>query len=71
MAFTRLIRFVDEQDHISYGDLQSEWSETKTIGSEVQILDGNLQSGFTRTDRKAKIKTASSRFEIGYGLLIV
>ncbi|KAJ9161076.1 Fumarylacetoacetate hydrolase domain-containing protein 2 [Coniochaeta hoffmannii] len=54
MSFQRLVRFVNEQGRTLYGDLKSETPSDLT-GVEVEVLEGDIQSGFKSTGRKDKI----------------
>ncbi|KAB5582858.1 hypothetical protein GE09DRAFT_1246746 [Coniochaeta sp. 2T2.1] len=54
MSFQRLVRFVNEQGATQYGDLKVEATGDLT-GQEVEVLEGDVQSGFKATGRTEKI----------------
>ena len=54
MSFQRLLRFVNEQGVTQYGDLKVE-ATGDLIGQEVEVLDGDIASGFRATGRTEKI----------------
>ena len=56
MAFDRLIRFVNEDDKVLYGNLDQVYHSRDIIGLEVEVLGGNLKDGFTKTSNRAKVK---------------
>lgn len=55
MSFQRLVRFVNEQGTTLYGDLKTE-APADLAGVEVDVLEGDVQSGFKSTGRKDKIQ---------------
>jgi 2-keto-4-pentenoate hydratase/2-oxohepta-3-ene-1,7-dioic acid hydratase in catechol pathway len=55
MSFQRLVRFVNDQGATQYGDLKSEPTGDLT-GQEVEVLEGDLDSGFKSTGRTEKIQ---------------
>jgi transcription initiation factor TFIIH subunit 2 len=55
MSFQRLVRFVNAEGKTQYGDLKKEASGD-LIGQEVEVLEGNLDSGFTSTGKTEQIK---------------
>ncbi|KAH9236557.1 hypothetical protein K456DRAFT_1721907 [Colletotrichum gloeosporioides 23] len=55
MSFDRLIRFVDEEGRTSYGDLAKPLAAKEIIGTEVTVVVGTLQYGFTRTNEKRTV----------------
>jgi hypothetical protein len=55
MSFQRLVRFVNEQGTTLYGDLKTE-APADLTGVEVDVLEGDVQSGFKSTGRKDKIQ---------------
>ena len=62
MSFQRLVRFVNAQGATSYGDLKTEAVGDLT-GAEVELLEGDLASGFRgtgRTDTIQKVPYTSS-----------
>lgn len=57
MTFERFIRFLDEENTVQYGNLDSEMAAESIIGKSVKILHGHPLSGF--------IKTTESRTVMG------
>ncbi|KAE9580741.1 Fumarylacetoacetate hydrolase domain-containing protein 2 [Colletotrichum fructicola] len=55
MSFDRLIRFVDGEGRTSYGDLAKPLAAKEIIGIQVNVVVGNLQYGFTRTNEKRTV----------------
>jgi hypothetical protein len=55
MAFQRLVRFVNAEGKTQYGDLKSQ-PTGDLVGAEVEVLEGDVDSGFTATGRTEKIK---------------
>ncbi len=56
MAFERLIRFEDGKGDIVYGNLENETPTKEIEGSVVEIIDGSLEEGFSKTGQKATVK---------------
>ena len=54
-AFERLIRFQSEDGKTVYGNLEKETPARKIEGSSVEVLDGDVQSGFKKTGGKATV----------------
>ncbi|OIW27062.1 hypothetical protein CONLIGDRAFT_621215 [Coniochaeta ligniaria NRRL 30616] len=54
MSFQRLVRFVNGQGKTLYGDLKTEPTGDLT-GSEVEVLEGDIDQGFQSTGRTDKI----------------
>ncbi len=59
MAFERLIRFVDETDKVQYGNLAEELPTKQIAGSVVEVVEGSVESGFSKTGKTAKVKSVS------------
>jgi transcription initiation factor TFIIH subunit 2 len=59
MAFERLIRFVDEKGETRYGNLEKETPTKEIEGSVVEIIDGSIENGFSKTSQKATVKKVS------------
>lgn len=55
MSFQRLVRFVNAEGTTSFGDLKTEATGDLT-GAEVEVLEGDIQSGFRGTGRTDKIQ---------------
>ncbi|KAH6970553.1 hypothetical protein BKA56DRAFT_622230 [Ilyonectria sp. MPI-CAGE-AT-0026] len=55
MSFDRLIRFVDGEGRTTYGDLKKPLAAKDIVGTEVLVLEGNFQGGFTKTNKKCKV----------------
>lgn len=58
-AFTRLIRFEDEEGVVQWGDLTGDSGVENISGTKVNVLEGGLESGFTRTNVTKKIGKVS------------
>ena len=56
MAFERLIRFESEQGGIVYGDLPASIPTEEIEGSTVTVVDGDIDTGFSITTRRAIVK---------------
>ena len=56
MAFSRLIRFVDEQGSVRYGDLTEEVGADGIVGTEVDVLVGNPFETLSRKGEKTTVK---------------
>jgi transcription initiation factor TFIIH subunit 2 len=54
-AFERLIRFEDKEGKTVYGNLEKETPTREIEGSSVEILEGDVQSGFKKTGQKATV----------------
>lgn len=59
MGFERLIRFVSSTGETQYGNLTKETPTKEIQGSEVEILNGDIESGFEKTGEKATVKQVS------------
>jgi transcription initiation factor TFIIH subunit 2 len=59
MAFQRLVRFVNAQGVTSYGDLKGEPVGDLT-GAEVEVLEGDVETGLRGTGRTDKIEKVST-----------
>lgn len=59
MGFERLIRFVSSTGETQYGNLAKETPTKEIQGSEVEILKGDIESGFEKTGEKATVKQVS------------
>ncbi|KAI8244332.1 Fumarylacetoacetate hydrolase domain-containing protein 2 [Colletotrichum sp. SAR 10_99] len=55
MSFDRLVRFVDEEGRTSYGDLDKPLAAKEIIGTQVTVVVGTLQYGFTSTKEKRTV----------------
>lgn len=60
MSFQRLVRFVNEEGKTQYGDLKTATSDF--VGADVEVLDGDISSGFKATGRTEKIKEVCLAF---------
>lgn len=58
--FKRLIRFLDHEGQVNYGDLPSETSTDNIEGSVVSVLAGDLNCGFYRTSESKTISKVGS-----------
>jgi transcription initiation factor TFIIH subunit 2 len=54
-SFDRLIRFQTSDGAEKYGNLPSEVPTRDIEGSEVDLLDGDIKSGFKKVGGKAKV----------------
>lgn len=59
MAFERLIRFEDEEGKVVYGNLEKETPTKEIEGSVVEVIDGSIEKGFSKTSPKATVKKVS------------
>lgn len=59
MGFERLIRFVSSMGETQYGNLTKETPTKEIQGSEVEILKGDIESGFEKAGKKATVKQVS------------
>jgi hypothetical protein len=50
MEFDRLIRFVDGDGHTVFGNLSEETPLSQIQGLTVQLVKGDLDTGFKRSD---------------------
>ncbi|KAL5118812.1 hypothetical protein ACEQ8H_003315 [Pleosporales sp. CAS-2024a] len=55
MSFERLIRFQTPDGGEKYGNLEKEVPTREIEGSEVEVLEGDIKSGFQKTGAKAKV----------------
>ena len=54
-TFDRLIRFQTSDGSVKYGNLEKETPTREIEGSEVELLEGNVKSGFKKSGGKAKV----------------
>lgn len=54
--FERLVRFETDGGIETYGDLPSSVGNDDIVGSSVEVLDGDMRSGFKKSGSKATIK---------------
>lgn len=59
-AFERLIRFEDAEGKTLYGNLEKEVPTKDIQGSTVEVLEGDVKSGFKKTGSKATVSKACS-----------
>jgi 2-keto-4-pentenoate hydratase/2-oxohepta-3-ene-1,7-dioic acid hydratase in catechol pathway len=62
MSFQRLLRFVNAEGKTQYGNLKNE-ATGDLVGQEVEVLEGDLDSGLTPTGRTEQIKELLSPLE--------
>ncbi|KXX74209.1 Fumarylacetoacetate hydrolase domain-containing protein 2 [Madurella mycetomatis] len=55
MSFQRLVRFINAQGGISFGDLKSE-PTADLAGAKVEVLEGDIEEGFRGTGRTERIQ---------------
>jgi hypothetical protein len=56
MAFKKLVRFLDSQGSVHFGDVGDGQAKT---GEEAEILTGDLDTGFQTTGKTEKIQKVS------------
>jgi transcription initiation factor TFIIH subunit 2 len=54
-AFERLIRFETGEGKTMYGNLKKEIPTRDIEGSEVEVLEGDIQSGFKKSGGSVKV----------------
>jgi transcription initiation factor TFIIH subunit 2 len=54
-SFERLIRFKANDGKTYKGNLSKETPTEEIVGSEVEILEGDIKSGFKKTGQKAQV----------------
>ncbi|CAN9337753.1 unnamed protein product [Alternaria alternata] len=54
-AFERLIRFEDKDGKTVYGNLEKEVPTKEIEGSSVEVLEGDVKSGFKKTGQKTTV----------------
>lgn len=62
-AFERLIRFQAEDGKTVYGNLEKEVPTREIEGSQVEVLEGDVKSGFKKSGAKAKVSKLLSPLE--------
>lgn len=55
-TFERLVRFEADDGTTEYGDVTDASVVDNLVGATVNILDGNLEHGFSKTTRTATVK---------------
>jgi transcription initiation factor TFIIH subunit 2 len=58
-TFDYLVRFEDSTGAVRYGNQASYRPTPEIVGSEVEVLSGDISSGFKKTGEKAKIAKVS------------
>jgi hypothetical protein len=66
MTFKRLIRFENENGEVVYGNLEKETPTKEIEGSVVEVIDGSIEKGFSKTSQKATVKKASYLLSIPF-----
>ncbi|KFY82532.1 hypothetical protein V500_10480 [Pseudogymnoascus sp. VKM F-4518 (FW-2643)] len=56
-SFNYLVRFIDSNGQTRYGNLYSYKPTSEIVGSEVDVLSGSIEDGFTKTSEAATVKT--------------
>jgi transcription initiation factor TFIIH subunit 2 len=54
-AFERLIRFVADDGKTYYGNLTKETPTLEIEGSKVEVISGDIDSGFSKTGSEATV----------------
>lgn len=55
-AFERLIRFEDSEGKTVYGNLEEEVPTREIEGRSVEVVEGDVESGFRKTGGKTQVK---------------
>lgn len=55
MSFDRLIRFRDREGIDRYGNVENEVAASELEGETVQLVSGNIESGFKILEEKAEV----------------
>lgn len=55
MSFQRLIRFEADDGKTYYGNLTKETPTQEIQGSKVEVLDGDIETGFKKTGSEATV----------------
>jgi hypothetical protein len=63
-SFDRLIRFESQDGKTVYGNLENEVPTREIEGSSVEVLEGDLKSGFRKTGRKVEVGKVRSHFDL-------
>lgn len=63
-AFERLIRFEDKDGKTVYGNLEKEVPTKEIEGSSVEVLEGDVKSGFKKTGQKTTVGKVCIRMSI-------
>lgn len=58
--FNYLVRFISSKGQTRYGNLSSYKPTSEIVGSEVNVLNGSIEDGFTKTSEAATVKTVRS-----------
>lgn len=61
-TFDRLIRFEAEDGEVYYGDLGGEVPTREIEGREVRVLNGDVKSGFERSEKEVRVKKVYTAF---------
>lgn len=56
-SFDALIRFVDSNGQTQHGNIAPYSPQSQIVGSEVEVLSGNIADGFTKTGKSAIVKS--------------
>ena len=56
MSFKWLVRYTSATDGASFGDLKKEPGNGSLEGAEVEVLEGDLDKGLSRTGKTDKIQ---------------
>jgi transcription initiation factor TFIIH subunit 2 len=59
-SFNYLVRFINSNGQTRYGNLSSYKPTSEIVGSEVEVLSGSIENGFTKTSEAATVKTVRS-----------
>lgn len=55
MSFKRLIRFYDKEGKERYGDVEDEIAPSELEGKAVNLVSGNIESGFKVLEEKVEV----------------
>lgn len=61
-AFERLIRFQADDGKTYYGDLGSEVPTREIEGKKVEVLEGDVETGFKKTGAQAQVAKVNIQF---------
>jgi hypothetical protein len=64
-SFDRLIRFETQEGKTLYGNLEKEVPTREIEGSSVDVLEGDVKSGFRKTGGRAKVGKVCLHFQFG------
>ncbi|KAL5349985.1 hypothetical protein ACLOAV_005021 [Pseudogymnoascus australis] len=69
--FNYLVRFISSKGQTRYGNLSSYKPTSEIVGSEVNVLSGSIEDGFTKTSEAATVKTLLSPIEKAHQIICI